>query len=122
MTPPKVEFEPKPASSIRISNMMGAPLGGTTRAGQAGVDCKAFSSIRPWNGCAGGGRYRPSIVVVAVGEPGSPVVCCAIAGTKVSTARAVTESSATTVFMVNPPLRETEQITAVAQRSCRYLI
>jgi hypothetical protein len=25
--------------------------------------------------CAGGGSCRPSIVVVALGEPGTPVVC-----------------------------------------------
>jgi hypothetical protein len=30
------------------------------------------------------GRYRPSIVVVASREPGTPVVCCPITGTVVS--------------------------------------
>ena len=31
------------------------------------------------NGCGGFGRYLPSIVVVAPGEPGVPVVCWALA-------------------------------------------
>jgi hypothetical protein len=33
--------------------------------------------IVPPNGAGGGGRYLPSIVVVALGEPGVPVVCWA---------------------------------------------
>ena len=34
MTPPKVEGAPKPTSSVMMSRMFGAPLGGTTLAGQ----------------------------------------------------------------------------------------
>ncbi len=45
MTPPKVEGAAKPTSSVMISRMFGAPFGGTTRAGQPGLDCAAFSSI-----------------------------------------------------------------------------
>src|SRR6476660_7957191 len=76
MTPPKVEGALKPTSSVMIKRMFGAPFGGTTRAGQAAFDCRAFRLISPWNGADGGGRSRPSIVVVASGEPGVPVVCC----------------------------------------------
>ena len=79
MTPPKVLGAAKPTSSVMMSRTFGAPFGGTTRAGQEGVDCAALSSISPLNGCGGGGRYRPSIVVVAFGEPGVPLICCASA-------------------------------------------
>ncbi len=40
MTPPKVLGMPKPASSVMISRMLGASLGGTTVGGHQGVDCK----------------------------------------------------------------------------------
>src|SRR6516165_6840562 len=69
-----------------ISRMLGAPCGGTTRAGQYGFDWSACRPISPPNFGGGGGRYFPSIVVVAPGEPGVPVVCCAAAGTNVSMA------------------------------------
>jgi hypothetical protein len=36
--------------------------------------------ISPPNVGGGDGRYLPSIVMVASGEPGMPVVCCAFAG------------------------------------------
>jgi hypothetical protein len=49
-------------------------LGGTTRAGQYGFDCAALGLIWPRNSCGGFGRYLPSMVVVAPGEPGVPVV------------------------------------------------
>jgi hypothetical protein len=55
--------------------MFGAPLGGTTRIGQAGLDCAALSSICPLKGWGGGGSTWPSMVVVAFGEPGVPVIC-----------------------------------------------
>src|SRR6478736_760823 len=61
-----------------IRRTLGAPLGGTTRAGQYGFDWLAWRLISPPNFGGGGGRYFPSIVVVALGEPGAPVVCCAI--------------------------------------------
>jgi hypothetical protein len=41
------------------------------------VDCAALRSILPPNFCGGGGSWLPSIVVVALGEPGVPVVCWA---------------------------------------------
>src|ERR1700746_2767599 len=76
-TPPNVLVTPKPVSSVMIKRMFGAPCGGTTRIGQYGVDCAALRSILPLNGCGGGGSWLPSMVVVALGEPGVPVTCCA---------------------------------------------
>src|SRR5262245_28447924 len=77
-TPPNVLETPKPVSSVMINRTFGAPLGGTTRAGQYGVDCAALRSILPSNFCGGGGSWLPSIVFFALGEPGVPVVCCAL--------------------------------------------
>ena len=44
-----------------------------------GFDWTALVSISPRNGCGGVGRYLPSMVVVAPGAPGTPVVSCASA-------------------------------------------
>src|SRR5262245_1613802 len=63
-----------------ISRMLGAPLGGTTRGGYQGVESVQLSLIVPPNFGAGGGSWFPSIVVVASGEPGTPVTCCAMVG------------------------------------------
>src|SRR5262245_48464671 len=41
--------------------------------------CAALRLISPRNGCGGGGSWLPGIVVVALGEPGIPVVSCALA-------------------------------------------
>src|SRR6476646_9439602 len=80
-----------------ISNTLGAPLGGTTVGGQYGLDSWASILIVPPNGPGGGGRYLPSIVVVALGEPGVPVICWA----KVEpTVRASTEAGRTSARMV----------------------
>src|SRR3974377_1663419 len=87
ITPPKVLETPKPVSSVMISRMLGAPLGGTTRAGQYGVDCAALRSILPRNGCGGDGSWLPGIVVVASGDPGAPVGCAA-SGSAPASARA----------------------------------
>jgi hypothetical protein len=38
ITPPKVLGAAKPTSSVIISRIFGAPLGGTTRAGHAGLE------------------------------------------------------------------------------------
>jgi hypothetical protein len=62
-----------------ISKMLGAPFGGTTRAGHQGVEFLALSSITPPNFEVGGGSCFPSRVVVPLGEPGTPVICCAAA-------------------------------------------
>jgi hypothetical protein len=65
----------KPTSSVMISKTFGAPFGGTTRGGHHGVDSEAFSLITPPNFGSAGGSCFPVIVVVASGEPGTPVIC-----------------------------------------------
>jgi hypothetical protein len=74
-TPPNVPGAPKPTSSVMMSNTLGAPFGGTTRGAHHGVDSEAFSLITPPKLGAGGGSCFPSSVVVAPGEPGTPVTC-----------------------------------------------
>src|SRR5206468_6724600 len=59
-----------------MSRMLGAPLGGTTRGGQYGLESVAASLITPPKGIGGGGICFPSIVTVASGEPGVPLICC----------------------------------------------
>src|SRR5262249_211297 len=49
-----------------------------TRGGQYGFDCATFRLITPSNFSGGGGSCSPLIVVVAIGEPGVPVVCSAV--------------------------------------------
>src|SRR5208337_3302575 len=73
ITPPKVLGAAKPTSSVMIKSTLGAPLGGTTRGGHQGLDCAAFSLITPPNLGSGGGSCLPEMVVVALGEPGTPV-------------------------------------------------
>src|SRR6516165_6897299 len=75
MTPPKVLGAPKPTSSVMMSNTLGALLGGTTRGAHHAFDWAAFSLMTPPNFGSGGGNCLPEIVVVAPGEPGTPVVC-----------------------------------------------
>jgi hypothetical protein len=84
ITPPKVLGTPKPASSVMISNTLGAPLDGTTRGGHHDFDWRASSLITPPNFGSGGGSWVPGIVVVAEGEPGVPVTCWAETGIAVS--------------------------------------
>src|SRR5690349_16195641 len=62
-----------------MSRTFGAPLGGTTLGGQYGLDWSASRLITPPTGRGGNGRYLPSMVVVALGDPGSPVICWASA-------------------------------------------
>src|SRR5271169_2042942 len=73
MTPPKVLGEAKPSSSVMTSNTLGAPFGGTMRGAHQGVDWVALSLMTPPKGGLGGGSCLPSMVVVAVGEPSTPV-------------------------------------------------
>ena len=75
---------PKPTSSVMMSSTLGAPFGGTTRGGHQAFDSEAFSLITPPNFGSGGGSCLPSMVVVALGEPNSPVTCWARAGTAAS--------------------------------------
>src|SRR5207244_1925400 len=58
-----------------MSRMLGAPLGGTTRGGQYGLESLTLSLITPPNGIGGGGICFPSMVTVASGEPGVPLIC-----------------------------------------------
>src|SRR5450631_779696 len=60
-----------------MSNTLGAPFGGTTRGGHHGFDSLALWLITPPNLMGGGGSCLPSIVIVALGEPGVPVICWA---------------------------------------------
>ena len=84
MTPPNVLGAPNPQSSVMMRRMLGAPLGGTTRGGHQAFDCRAFSLMTPPNFGSGGGSCLPLMVVVASGEPGTPVVCWADAATQLT--------------------------------------
>ena len=53
---------------------MGASLGGTMRGAHQGFDCRASCWITPPNAGSGAGSCLPSIVVVALGEPRTPVI------------------------------------------------
>ena len=77
MTPPKVLGTPNPASSVMMSSTLGASFGGTMRGAHHGFDLRASSLITPPNFGSGAGSCLPSIVVVAPGEPGVPVVISA---------------------------------------------
>ena len=71
---------PNPLSSVMISRTLGAPFGGTTRGAHHCFDSEAFCLITPPNFGSGGGNCLPSRVVVALGEPSTPVTCWAEAG------------------------------------------
>ena len=92
-----------------MSSTLGAPLGGTIRGGHQGFESTALLLITPPNFGAGAGSCFPSIVVVALGEPNSPVTCCAARGVVAGvTARrkAVTAAMMPTSdsrFMLNSP-------------------
>src|SRR5437762_6404727 len=59
-----------------MRRILGAPLGGTTRGGQYGLESVAASLITPPNGSGGSGICFPSMVTVASGEPGVLLICC----------------------------------------------
>src|SRR2546429_452436 len=80
-----------------MSRTLGAPLGGTTRGGHQVFESLALSLITPPNFGGGGGSCFPSIVVVALGEPGTPVTCCAAAGAGTNLAANKKPTSATTL-------------------------
>src|SRR5262249_7506525 len=83
MTPPKVLGAPKPTSSVMMSSTLGASLGGTTRGAHQYLDWSALSLMTPPNFGSGGGSCFPEMVVVAPGEPVSPVVWGPSAGAAV---------------------------------------
>src|SRR6266480_7995900 len=58
-----------------MSRILGAPFGGMMRGGNQGLESETLSLITPPNFIGGGGSCLPSMVVVALGEPGSPVIC-----------------------------------------------
>src|ERR1700730_15254838 len=76
-----------------MRRMLGAPLGGTIRGGQYGVESRALSLITPPNFSGGAGSCSPLMVVVALGEPGVPVICWASAGRATSIAAAAVSSN-----------------------------
>src|SRR5271170_1934459 len=92
ITPPNVPDTPYPWSSVIMSSTLGAPLGGTTRGGHHGVESLASSLMTPPNFGGGAGSCFPSIVVVALGEPNSPVTCCALELIDASTRRGKIEA------------------------------
>src|SRR5262245_20693654 len=75
-----------------MSSTLGAPLGGTTVGGQYAFESLTFSLITPPNFGGGGASCLPSIVVVAPGEPGMPVTCCATSGADARRAHARTSA------------------------------
>ena len=82
-----------------MRRMFGAPFGGTTRGGQYDLESKALSLITPPNGSGGGGSCLPSIVTVASGEPGVPLICWACAGKAINIAVANVNSDETCRFI-----------------------
>jgi hypothetical protein len=74
MTPPNVPVTPYPASSVMMRRTLGAPGGGTVFGGQYGFDSTALRLISPPNWRGVGGKYFPSIVSVALGDPGGATV------------------------------------------------
>src|ERR1700677_692486 len=58
---------------------LGAPWGGTTRGGHHGVESAALSLMTPPNFIGGGGSFLPSRGTVAVGEPGTQLICWPLA-------------------------------------------
>src|SRR5258708_39945235 len=87
-----------------ISSTLGAPFGGTTVGGQYGLDCSEPRLISPANFGGGGGRYFPSIVSVALGAPGKPLIFWAPAGAKEVTI-AVSATNANVAALMGPSLQ-----------------
>ncbi len=53
------------------------------------LDSEAFSLIVPPNFGSGGGSCFPSMVVVASGEPGEPVICWALPKPAIAVTKAI---------------------------------
>src|SRR6516225_3411148 len=75
ITPPNVLETPNPASSVMIRRTLGALFGGTTVGGHHGLESEALSLITPPNFGSGGGSCLPSMLIVALGAPGVPLIC-----------------------------------------------
>src|SRR5690349_21812928 len=84
-----------------MSRTFGAPLGGTSRGGHQVFEPWRVSLITPPNFGSGAGSCLPLTVVVALGEPNTPVTCCAATGTTASVAasRAAASSAPTAVAL-----------------------
>src|SRR5512147_923787 len=80
-TPPNVLGAPNPQSSVMMSNTLGAPFGGATVGAHHAFESVAFSLITPPNLGSGGGSCFPSMLMVALGEPDTPLTVWATPGT-----------------------------------------
>src|SRR5262245_20139278 len=78
-----------------MSSTFGARFGGTTVGGHQGFESPASCLITPPNFGGGGGSCFPSMVVVALGEPGVPVICWADPGRAASDKTNATAITAT---------------------------
>ena len=74
-------------NAVRVRVCIGMPMQ------FAHATCIALD-FRPSNFCGGGGSWLPSMVVVALGKPGVPVICCALAITIGNTSSAQLRSHA----------------------------
>src|SRR4029453_18220400 len=85
-----------------ISSTLGAPLGGTMFGGQPGLESAVVRPILPANGAGGAGILVRSRVVVALGEPGVPVVwtCAKAKGTAIKAAAIPLRRISVFVFIV----------------------
>ena len=83
-----------------ISSTFGASFGGTMRGAHHGFEFSASFLMSPPNAGSGAGNCLPSIVVVALGDPSSPVTCCAIAGTAASARQLDTKRPKAVVFII----------------------
>src|SRR5271165_1815080 len=99
-----------------ISNTFGAPLGGTICARQQGLESVAFRLMVPPKSGGGDGTYLPSMVVVALVEHGTPVVCWAVAVKAAS--RNITEIA---LRRTNPPncIRVCMSLSLIGFDGCR---
>src|SRR5438105_2197171 len=89
-----------------ISRTLGAPLGGTRRGGHQVFDPCKVSLRTPPNGGGGAGSWLPGTVVVALGEPTVPVVCCAITSNEtVEPRRKPNDSNRDVLLIVTLPRR-----------------
>src|SRR5260370_14568942 len=87
-----------------ISNTLGAPLGGTTRGGHHGLESLTLCWITPPNLRGGGGSCLPSIVIVALGEPGVPLICWAFAPGERLVPRRMPNDIAVAILIILPLL------------------
>src|SRR3954451_20057056 len=89
------------------SRTLGAPFGGTTRGGHHGCESLALSLMTPPNFGGGGGSCLPSIVTVALGEPGVPLICWAIAPGQRTVPTRMLNDSVVAILNISPLLSVT---------------